>query len=160
MEQPVSPWYERYAGSYDRWVGPLTVGVLTALAVVSAVWAVVLMPYSRPDRAPHPSLYPRIGASLVIAGPGLFYITLYGGRAVRAKRGSLIPALGWLAVVIIMSAGRPEGDNPYLLATLQGVLLAPFGMCAAAAGTVRAQLRPWPPAVTRRSQALAHLADS
>lgn len=99
----------------------------------------------------HPTLLPRIAESLLLAGPGLFFITLYAGRASRSRVGSLIPSLAWLAMVIAVSAGRPEGDNAYLLASYQGLLLAPLGMAGAALGLNRAHRRPWPIALTPAS---------
>ena len=120
-------------------LGWLCVGVLGALAVASALWAVVLLP---PLVAP--VLLPRIAESLLLAGPGLYFITGYAGRASNSRLGAVIPALLWVATVIGISAGRPEGDNAYLLATYQGLLLAPLGISAAALGLVGAYRHPWP----------------
>jgi hypothetical protein len=86
-------------------------------------------------------------------------MTLYAGRAARARVASLIPALLWVVTVFVFVAGRPEGDTAYLLASYQGLLLAPVGMVAAAVGTVRAARHPWP-LLVRRVQAPPETADS
>lgn len=135
-------------------LGWLCVAVLTALALASAMWAVVLLP-----PVLDPSVLPRLATSFVLAGPGLLFITLYGGRAARSRAGSLIPAFGWLFLVVALATGTPEGDNPYLLASYQGLLLVPVGASAAALGTVRAHRRPWPPEPAS-NQAFPAYADS
>lgn len=124
----------------DATVGWVCVGVLTLLAALTALWAVVLLP-----PIVGPELLPRIAESLLIAGPGVYLLTLYAGRAASSRMGALIPAATWVIVVVVLGAGRPEGDNPYLLSSYQGLLLAPLGMAASALGVVRAQRTPWPP---------------
>lgn len=144
--QPAPPAPRRF----EAGLGWLCVGVLGALAVASALWSLILLPPPSADTlVPHPSQLPRLGESLLLAGPALFYITLYAGRAARSRIGALIPALFWFIVVVAVSAGRPEGDTAYLLASFQGLLLAPLGMVAAALGISRSAHRPWPLAVRR-----------
>lgn len=135
--------------SLHRWsepaLGRWCVGVLTALAVISALWSVVLLPPEPdPTKLLEPTLLARVAESFLLAGPGVFYLALYAGRAARSRAGSLIPPLMWLVTVIVLSLGRPEGDSAYLLASYQGLLLAPLGMVGAALGIARAQRRPWP----------------
>lgn len=146
------PTTKRSVGSFDEVLGWVCVGVLSVLAITSALWAMILLPPSDPFL--HPQALPRIGESLLLAGPGLFFITLYAGRAARSRIGALIPALMWLAVVVTASAGRPEGDSAYLLASYQGLLFAPLGMVAAALGITQSAKRPWPAAVPRSALAL------
>jgi xanthine/uracil permease len=136
MDEPPAP--PRRRGS-DRALGLACVGVLAALAVVCALWSVVLLP-----PVVHSSVVARIGASLVLAGPGLYYMTLYAGRAAASRIAAVIPAAAWLVTVVLISAGRPEGDSAYLLSSYQGIVLAPLGMVAAALGVAHAGRRPWP----------------
>ena len=153
MDQPPIPPPPRLSPtSLDASLGWLCVGVLSAVAIASALWAMILLPPSDPFL--YPEALPRIGESLLLAGPGLFFITLYAGRAARSRIGALIPALLWLAVVVTASAGRPEGDSAYLLASYQGLLFAPLGMVAAALGISRSAKRPWPRAVPRAALVL------
>jgi len=139
MDEPPAPPASR--GS-ERALGRLCVGVLAALGAVSALWAVVLLPPL--DPVAHPTLLPRVAASLLIAGPGLYYMTLYAGRAASSRIGAILPAAAWLTTVIVLSAGRPEGDSVYLLSSYQGLLLAPLGMVAAALGIAAVRRSPWP----------------
>lgn len=141
-------------GRFDKALGWLAVGVLSAVSVLSAVWSVVLLP-----PVLHRAVLARLAESLLLAGPGLFFITLYAGRAVRSRWGSAIPGLLWVTTVVLLSAGRREGDNPYLLASYQGLLLAPIGTLAAALGLVGAHRTPWPPEPSR-DQAFGPPADS
>ncbi|MFD5427750.1 DUF6113 family protein [Streptomyces sp. NPDC127084] len=68
------------------------------------------------------------GLLLALAGSaGLFY---GGVRAVATQFGALVPAAGWIVAVLLLSAGRPEGDGLFvgglgeMLFLLGGVALA------------------------------------
>ncbi|MDQ1708677.1 MAG: hypothetical protein QOG49_62 [Frankiaceae bacterium] len=156
MDQPLEVTARRRFRPTDAALGRLAVGVLTALAVVSALWAVVLLP---PGIKINPVLVPRIVESYLLAGPGLFFITLYGGRAARRRAGSILPGAAWLIAVALLSVGRPEGDSPYLFSSYQGLLLWPLGMAVTAAGTIRAHRTPWA-AEPAPNQAFPAYADS
>jgi hypothetical protein len=153
MDTPPTPPASRGSG---RALGRLCVGVLAALGAVSALWAVVLLPPL--DPVANPTLLPRVAASLLLAGPGLYYMTLYAGRAAGSRLGAIMPAAAWVTAVLVISAGRPEGDSAYLLSSYQGLLLAPLGISAAAMGVARAGRVAWPQ--TGRRQAFPGSADS
>jgi hypothetical protein len=67
----------------------------------------------------------------LLAAVGLFYGSL---RATETQLGVVAPAVGWLAAVVVLSIGRPEGDGAFsagigpLLYMLGGMAVAV--MCA------------------------------
>ncbi len=148
LEAPPRP------GPLEQILGWVTVAILAAVAVLAAVFAVVLLP-----PVLHLQVLARIAASFALAGPGNYLLALYAGRAARAPRAAAIPALLWLATVVALSAGRPEGDNAYLLHSYQGLALAPVGILGFASGMVRASRHPRP-ATPRQVQAPPESADS
>jgi hypothetical protein len=126
-------------GRLEQILGWVTVAFLAAVAVLTAFFAVVLLP-----PVLHLEVLARLAGSFALAGPGNYLLALYAGRAVRAPRVAAIPAGLWLATVVALSAGRPEGDNAYLLHSYQGLALAPVGILGFATGMVRASRHPWP----------------
>ncbi|MFC9292225.1 DUF6113 family protein [Streptomyces sp. NPDC057052] len=79
------------AARIAAYLGLLLLGALTALAgaLVQAGW------------------FPG-GLLLALAGAaGLF---LGGARAVGSRAGAVAPAAGWMIAVVLLTAGRPEGD--------------------------------------------------
>ncbi|MDQ0940982.1 DUF6113 family protein [Streptomyces sp. V1I1] len=46
----------------------------------------------------------------LLAAVGLFYGSL---RATETQLGVVAPAVGWLAAVVVLSIGRPEGDGAF-----------------------------------------------
>ncbi|MEU8654435.1 DUF6113 family protein [Streptomyces sp. NPDC048737] len=79
------------AARIAAYLGLLLLGALTALAgaLLQAGW------------------FPG-GLLLALAGAaGLF---LGGARAVGSRAGAVAPAAGWMIAVVLLTAGRPEGD--------------------------------------------------
>lgn len=142
MDIAESPPEPPLAQRSEAGLGWVCVGVLSALAAVVALWTLALLPPLAPSS--HPSLLPRLLASLILSGPGMFFVAAYGGRCSGSRLGGFIPGLIWLSVVLVGAVGRPEGDSAYLLASYQGLLLAPFGSLATALGVRRAVRSPWP----------------
>ena len=54
------------------------------------------------------------GVALPVGLVGALAVTatvlLTGARVVRSRTGAVVPALGWLVAVLVLSSGRPEGD--------------------------------------------------
>ncbi|MET8974589.1 DUF6113 family protein [Streptomyces sp. NPDC004539] len=68
------------------------------------------------------------GLLLALAGAvGLF---LGGSRAVGTRAGAVAPAVGWMVAVVLLTAGRPEGD--FLFAAGGGSYLFLLGGMATA----------------------------
>ncbi|MFF7533774.1 DUF6113 family protein [Streptomyces bobili] len=85
------PFQRPPAGRIAVWLGLLLLGALTALAgaLLQAGW------------------FPG-GLLLALAGAaGLF---LGGARALNSRAGAVAPAAGWMIAVVLLTAGRPEGD--------------------------------------------------
>jgi Family of unknown function (DUF6113) len=81
-----------------------------------------------------------VGLVLALAGcAGLF---AGGATAMRTRLGALVPALGWLVVVLLMTSKRPEGD--VVLAQAASAYAYLFGgtLLAAAIVTVANALLP------------------
>ena len=141
----------------DAVIGWLCVGVLSLVAVFTATIAVLWMP-----PVFHPAVAVRFAASFALAVPGSYLIALYAVRASGARAGGAVPAVPWVATLLMFLAGRPEGDSAYLLASWQGLLLAPAGLFAFAAGIAIGKRRPWPEGAgtLRGVQAPERYADS
>jgi hypothetical protein len=88
LAQPLQP---PSAGRSAAYLGLLLLGAVTGLAgsLVQAGW------------------FPG-GLLLALAGAaGLF---LGGARALGSRGGAVAPAAGWMVAVVLLTAGRPEGD--------------------------------------------------
>ena len=80
----------------------LSVLLFTAIAVLSAVIEVVLVPV-------------RVGTTVVpvsvaLAVLGNVCVPVLSRRAVPATVAAVLPALAWVATVLFLSQARPEGD--------------------------------------------------
>lgn len=51
-----------------------------------------------------------VPVSPVLAVVGNLAVGLLGARAAGSRAGAVLPALGWLAVVLVLGSSRPEGD--------------------------------------------------
>ncbi|MHC5904431.1 DUF6113 family protein [Streptomyces sp. S6] len=108
LSQPLKP---PSAGRAAAYVGLLLLGAVTGVAgsLVQAGW------------------FPG-GLLLALAGSaGLF---LGGARAVGTRAGAVAPAVGWMITVVLLTAGRPEGD--FLFAAGGGSYLFLLGGMATA----------------------------
>lgn len=108
LSQPLKP---PSAGRAAAYVGLLLLGAVTGVAgsLVQAGW------------------FPG-GLLLALAGAaGLF---LGGARAVGTRAGAVAPAGGWMIAVVLLTAGRPEGD--FLFAAGGGSYLFLLGGMATA----------------------------
>ncbi|HEY8986173.1 MAG TPA: DUF6113 family protein [Streptomyces sp.] len=108
LSQPLKP---PSAGRAVAYVGLLLLGAVTGVAgsLVQAGW------------------FPG-GLLLALAGAaGLF---LGGARAVGTRAGAVAPAGGWMIAVVLLTAGRPEGD--FLFAAGGGSYLFLLGGMATA----------------------------
>ncbi|MFF8193955.1 DUF6113 family protein [Streptomyces bobili] len=79
------------AGRIAAWLGLLVLGALTALAgaLLQAGW------------------FP---GGLLLALTGAAGLFLGGARALNSRAGAVAPAIGWMIAVVLLTAGRPEGD--------------------------------------------------
>jgi hypothetical protein len=79
------------AGRIAVWLGLLLLGALTALAgaLLQAGW------------------FP---GGLLLALTGAAGLFLGGARALNSRAGAVAPAAGWMIAVVLLTAGRPEGD--------------------------------------------------
>ncbi|MFF8317613.1 DUF6113 family protein [Streptomyces bobili] len=79
------------AGRIALWLGLLLLGALTALAgaLLQAGW------------------FP---GGLLLALTGAAGLFLGGARALNSRAGAVAPAAGWMIAVVLLTAGRPEGD--------------------------------------------------
>ncbi|MFI6035504.1 DUF6113 family protein [Streptomyces sp. NPDC051315] len=79
------------AGRIAAHLGLLLLGAVTALAgaLVQAAW------------------FP---GGLVLALVGAAGLFLGGARALNSRGGAVAPAVGWMVTVVLLTAGRPEGD--------------------------------------------------
>ncbi|WP_086767860.1 DUF6113 family protein [Streptomyces bobili] len=79
------------AGRIAAYLGLLLLGALTALAgaLLQAGW------------------FP---GGLLLALTGAAGLFLGGARALNSRAGAVAPAAGWMIAVVLLTAGRPEGD--------------------------------------------------
>ncbi|MGX1272164.1 DUF6113 family protein [Streptomyces phaeoluteigriseus] len=79
------------AGRIAAYAGLVLLGALTALAgtLLQAGW------------------FP---GGLLLALTGAAGLFLGGARALRGRGGAVAPAVGWMVSVVLLTAGRPEGD--------------------------------------------------
>ncbi|MEU0113257.1 DUF6113 family protein [Streptomyces bobili] len=79
------------AGRIAAYLGLLLLGALTALAgaLLQAGW------------------FP---GGLLLALTGAAGLFLGGARALGSRAGAVAPAAGWMIAVVLLTAGRPEGD--------------------------------------------------
>lgn len=91
-----------------------TVGVYGAFYYSLSVWSVP------------------VGALVAVAV--IFIVCRAAGRLLRTRPAALLPAVGWLVAVVLLSAQRPEGDLLITSSTAGYVLL--FGGAVAAAVAV------------------------
>ncbi|GGW32762.1 MULTISPECIES: DUF6113 family protein [Streptomyces] len=85
------PFQRPPAGRIAVWLGLLLLGALTALAgaLLQAGW------------------FP---GGLLLALTGAAGLFLGGARALNSRAGAVAPAAGWMIAVVLLTAGRPEGD--------------------------------------------------
>ena len=96
------------------------VAVLTPLL---AVWGAFLVPL-RVGGVPVP-------AGVLVAVVGNLGLGLAGARIVGSRLGALVPALGWLLVVLTLGSPRPEGDV-VISSSAMGYAFLGLGTAAAA----------------------------
>ena len=99
------------AGRIAAYLGLLLLGALTALAgaLLQAGW------------------FP---GGLLLALTGAAGLFLGGARALGSRAGAVAPAAGWMIAVVLLTAGRPEGD--FLFAAGAGSYLFLLGGMALA----------------------------
>ncbi|MEV6408469.1 DUF6113 family protein [Streptomyces bobili] len=85
------PFQRPPAGRIAVWLGLMLLGALTALAgaLLQAGW------------------FP---GGLLLALTGAAGLFLGGARALNSRAGAVAPAAGWMIAVVLLTAGRPEGD--------------------------------------------------
>ena len=119
------------------WLAVLSVVVFTAVAVLGAAVEVTLVPV-------------RVGTTVVpvsvaLAVLGNIVVPVLSRRAVPRTAAAALPAMAWVATVLVLSQARPEGDvllpgSPSALVYVTYALLG-LGIVAAMVTVVRGQAR-------------------
>ena len=108
-----------------------TVAMLTFVGLLSGVVEAFLVPVE---------LLPGISVATLAAVP-LNYWLAVAGKGCGWRWGGLLAILAWFVVVMLASAGRPEGDL-VILGTYGGLGFLFFGTIAGAVGLTRRPRRP------------------
>lgn len=120
-----------------QWMAVLSLVVFTAVAVLSAAIEVTLVPVRTGTTV--------VPVSVVLAIASNICVPVLSRRAVPSTAAAVLPALAWVATVIVLSQARPEGDvllpgSPSSLAYVTYALLG-LGILAAMVTVVRGQAR-------------------